>query len=120
MLLLLTRRPPSADEPGRPPPRSGGGPSLDLAVGPLADDAARALAAADLAAGADDRLDDIVGVSAGNPYLLLQLARHAASGPTWMASIDAAAVAGIPADTRELLQRVASTGSASTATSSSP
>ena len=70
------------------------------------------LAAANIAPGADERLDDIVGVAAGNPYLLLQLARHAASGPTWMASIDAAAVAGIPGDTRELLQRVASTGSA--------
>ena len=45
-------------------------------------------------------------------YLLLQLARHAASGPTWMASLDAAAVAGIPTDTRELLQRVAFTVSA--------
>jgi len=110
VLLLLTRRPSSVED--RSSVLLARGPVLDLAVTPLSDDAARALAAANIAPGAGERLDDIVGVAAGNPYLLLQLARHAASGPTWMASIDAAAVAGIPGDTRELLQRVATTGSA--------
>jgi DNA-binding SARP family transcriptional activator/tetratricopeptide (TPR) repeat protein len=112
VLLLLTRRPPSADEVERTGSLLGRGEVLDLTVGPLDDDAARALAAANIVGDGADRLDDIVAVAAGNPYLLLQLARHAASGPTWVASIDAAAVAGIPPDTRELLQRVATAGSA--------
>jgi tetratricopeptide (TPR) repeat protein len=82
---------------------------VELPLRPLDDDSARLLARSNAPLD-DTRLEQVVGLAAGNPYMIVELARRGAHGATWADSIDSVAIAGIPADTRDVLQRVATTG----------
>ena len=86
--------------------------SIELELGPLDPDAVRALVARHAPDSTTEQAERIVTLAGGNPYVAIELAERASSGPTWAAELDALAVAGIPPATREVLQRVAVAGSA--------
>ena len=85
---------------------------IELKLAALGPDAARLLIVRHAPEATDEQTERILTLASGNPYLAIELAERASSGPTWAADLDALAVSGIPPATREVLQHVAVAGSA--------
>ena len=115
VLFVFAQRSTGAAMDGRGEARAGlvGRTGVDeLEVGPLDADASRQLLGRHAPSAAAEQVERMLDLAGGNPYVLTELARHAAPGPMWASNLDAIAVAGIPPLTREVLQRVATTGAA--------
>jgi DNA-binding SARP family transcriptional activator/tetratricopeptide (TPR) repeat protein len=55
-------------------------------------------------------IQQIAAASQGIPFAVDELAKRAATGPAWTAALDAFIVSGVPAATRDVLQRIAVVG----------
>jgi tetratricopeptide (TPR) repeat protein len=81
---------------------------VDLA--PLDRAAAEALIGRRIDAPDDEVIDRIIALAAGTPFAIDELARRAAEEPAWVQLLDVATITGVSSATREVLQRVAVTG----------
>ncbi len=85
--------------------------AIELELGPLAEEATATLIRRHLSEPTAEQVEQIAVLARGLPFAVNELARRAATEPSWVQVLDANVVGGIAPETREILQRVAIVGS---------
>ena len=85
--------------------------AFDVELGPMSEEECVELIRKHVADPTAELVEGIVSLSRGTPFAVNELARRAATEPTWVRALDANMIGGLSAATREVLQRVAVVGS---------